>query len=112
MTQLTKKYTVELKVVFVGKECDKQRVRHSNDLILSEDMKTIVINGEKAAFLQYDNENKFVNRILIFLSDQATDILKLSVVWCIDFSANYLFYNIFNFETNFSRHKLWSYDAL
>jgi len=43
------------------------RVAKAKDLTLSDDMKNIIINGQEQLFLQYDNECKNGNRILIFL---------------------------------------------
>ena len=73
------------------------RVSKAKDLVLSEDMKYITVNGVEQLFVQYDNECKLGNRILIFYSDRATDILKMSIFWCIDGTFKYspkIFYQI------------------
>ena len=51
-------------------------------------MKVIIIDGKEHAFLQYDNEDLFGNRILIYFSETATTILELSKTWFIDGPSN------------------------
>jgi len=74
------------------------RVAKAKDLTLSDDMKNIIINGQEQLFLQYDNECKNGNRILIFYSDQGTEILKASESAGCDGTFKYspkIFYQIF-----------------
>ena len=85
------------------------RVKSTKDLTISDDMKTILLDGKKCAFLQYDNESKVGNRILIFFSDQASDILKLSIVWCIDGTFKYspkIFYQIITLTSIYKNEPL------
>ncbi len=53
----------------------KCNVKSTKDLIISDDMKTIMVDNKVVGFLQYDNESKNGNRILIFFSDEAVNIL-------------------------------------
>ena len=86
------------------------RVKKAKDLVLSADMKYITMNGEEQLFVQYDNECKLGNRILIFYSDRATDILKMSIFWCIDGTFKYspeIFYQILTITAMYKGNKFF-----
>ena len=51
-------------------------VKVAKDLKIIENMATIVLNGKKCAFLQYDNENTKKNRILIYFTQDGGKILQ------------------------------------
>ena len=76
----------------------KEKVKSTKDLVLSDDMNTISLNGQKYAFLQYDNESKNKNRILIYFSQEAGKILKIISELALDGTFKYspkIFYQIF-----------------
>ena len=76
---------------------DTTRVKKSKDLVLSEDMKTITVDGKQQLFLQYDNHCRLGNRILIYYSDQATKIISVCTVISVDGTFKYspeIFYQI------------------
>ena len=54
-------------------------------------MKIITVNGEQRMFLQYENECKQGNRILIYYSKRASQILALSTVLVRTFRLNIYF---------------------
>ena len=61
-------------------------------------MKTITVNNKEQLFCQYDNQCKQGNRILMFNSDRATDILKSAKFFGMDGTfkkAPIIFYQIF-----------------
>ncbi|CAF0709786.1 unnamed protein product [Brachionus calyciflorus] len=47
-----------------------------NKLTITEDQKFITINNQQQQFLKYDNNNRNGNRILIFYSDSAAELLE------------------------------------
>ncbi len=74
------------------------RVAKAKSLKLSDDMKTITVDNKEQIFLQYDNDCKKGNRILIFYSERATEILKMSIFLGCDGTFKYspkIFYQIF-----------------
>ena len=60
------------------------KVKISKDLVLSDDMKNIIISGKQRLFLKYDNLYKRNNRILVYYFDRVTQILKLSRIFGVD----------------------------
>ena len=61
-------------------------------------MKTITVNGVEQIFLQFDNRCKKGNRILIYYSERAAQIIAVSTVLCLDGTFKYspeIFYQIF-----------------
>ena len=61
-------------------------------------MKTIKVNNKEQFFCQYDNECKQGNRILMFYSDRATEILKSANFFGMDGTfkkAPKIFYQMF-----------------
>ena len=57
---------------------------NTETLELSEDMQYIIVNKVKKLFLQYDNQDKTGNRILVFFSDTGAEIMKAATNWHID----------------------------
>ncbi|RMZ95560.1 hypothetical protein BpHYR1_038462 [Brachionus plicatilis] len=53
-------------------------------LELSDDQKTILVNGQKETFLRFDNQNKDKNRVLIFISNTGIEILKKAEEYHLD----------------------------
>ena len=61
-------------------------------------MKTITVNGEEQLFVHYDNEYQNGNRILIYYSERAAQIIAVSKVLCLDGTFKYspeIFYKIY-----------------
>ena len=66
-------------------------------MIFLEEQKFITINYTKQTFLRYDNGNKTGNRIAIFFSDSAAEIMEQSEEYHIDGTFKYapnLFYQL------------------
>jgi hypothetical protein len=87
----------------------KCNVKSTKDLIISDDMKTIIVDNKVVGFLQYDNESKNGNRILIFFSDEAVNILELCLEWCLDGTFKYapkIFYQIFTITPMYKKQAL------
>ena len=57
--------------------------------VLKDYTKVKNVNGVQQIFLQYDNECKQGNRVLIFLSERASQIQALSTVLCLDGTFNF-----------------------
>ena len=53
-------------------------------LEIDDDMKYIIVNKERKIFLQFDNQDKTGNRILIFFSETGAEIMQESKEWYID----------------------------
>jgi hypothetical protein len=47
-------------------------------------MKFITVNGQQELFLQYDNQDKTGNRILVFFSETGAKIVDEAKEWHID----------------------------
>ena len=67
---------IRRKYLLILKDCIK--VKKSKDLKLSDDMKTITVNGEEQLFVQYDSECQKGNHILIYYSERAVQIIAVS----------------------------------
>ena len=53
-------------------------------MVINDDLRYITVNERKELFLQYDNEDLTGQRILIFFSEKAKEILKISTQWHVD----------------------------
>ncbi|CAF0894177.1 unnamed protein product [Brachionus calyciflorus] len=54
------------------------------NLDIPDELKSIAVNREKQAFLRFDNQNKNGDRIILFLSETAAEILQKSQEYPID----------------------------
>jgi hypothetical protein len=53
----------------------------TQSLEISDDMKFITVNGQQELFLQYDNQDKTGNRILVFFSETGAKIVDEAKEW-------------------------------
>ena len=104
-----KSTTDDIRKNYVSLTKAKCNVKSIKDLIISDDMKTIMVDNKVVGFLQYDNESKNGNRILIFFSDEAVNILEFCLEWCLDGTFKYapkIFYQIFTITPMFKKQAL------
>jgi hypothetical protein len=62
----------------------RKQAKSSKDLVLDDNCKFITVNNQKEEFLQYDNNNKDGNRLIIFFSTTSMEIMRDSDNWHID----------------------------
>jgi len=84
-----KSTTDDIRKNYVSLAKAKCNVKSIKDLIISDDMRTIIVYNKVVGFLQYDNECKN--------GDHNVKILEFCLAWCLDVTFKYapkIFYEI------------------